>query len=148
MATNRKKNRVYWCLGICASAIAMLFALFYHGWNAHSRPSMIAGTWYLDDLRTDSVESFVIHFSSSGDFDDDPAFGQRWSYRNGKMYFRTWRLNDETKIARILSNTTLYSWFAKTDEFPLTAEFSEDGAVLTLTAEDTGPRCVLRRVKK
>ncbi len=88
---------------------------------------------------------FALNFFFFGD--GDAEFGNRWSYRDGKIFIRSWRLNDESTIARILTDTTFYSWFAETEEFPLIAELNSDGSVLTLIAEDTGPRCVLRRVK-
>jgi hypothetical protein len=109
---------------------------------------MIAGSWYLDDLRTETVESSLVTFSSLGKFDGDSEFGTRWTFRDGKIYFRSWRLNDRSSVARFVTDTTLYSWFTETNEFPLTAVLSEDGSVLTLTSEETGPRCELRRAKK
>lgn len=147
MNAQTKQNRLPWILGFCAITVAIMLVSIYCGWNARNRPPMIAGSWHLDDLRTDVVENSLVTFSSLGEFDGDSAFGSRWTYRDGKIFFRTWRLKDESSLARAVTNTTLYSWIAETDEFPLTADFNEDGSVLTLTAEDTGPRCVLRRVR-
>ncbi len=148
MIVPQKTKRVWWSLGLCAFTIVIMCVSFYRGWNTRNRPPIIAGSWYLDDLRTDKVENSLVTFSSLGQFDGDYAYGTRWSYRDGKVFFRTWRLNNDSSIARILTDTTLYSWFAETDELPLIAELNSDGSVLTLTAEDTGPRCVLRRGKQ
>ena len=104
---------------------------------------MIAGSWYLDDLRTDAVDNSLVTFSSLGDFErdrSDRSYGCRWSYRDGKIYFREWQLNEKSKLARFVTNTSLYSWIAETDEFPLIAELNSDESVMTLIAEDTGPR--------
>lgn len=145
MSVKQKRNLVWWILVLYAIAVVVMLIISYRGWNARNRPPMVAGSWYLDDLRTDEEENSLVTFSSSGEFDGDSTFGVRWSYRDGKIFFRTWRLEDESQFARVVTNTTLYSWIAETDEFPLTAEFSDDGSVLTLIAEDEGPRCRLRR---
>ena len=148
MFVPQKQNRVWLIPLVCALTSVIILVSFYRGWNTRHRPPMIAGSWYFDDLRTGKVENSIVTFSSLGEFDGDSAFGCRWSYRDGKIFFRTWRLNEESNIARTLTDTTLYSWFAETDEFPLIAEFNSDGSAMTLIAEDTGPRCMLRRVKQ
>lgn len=146
MSFKQRRNPVGWLVGLCAIAVAVMLIVSYRGWNARNRPSIIAGAWYLDDLRTDEDEKSLVTFYSSGEFDGDSTFGCRWRYRDGKVFFRTWQLSGESKLAKTVTNTTLYSWIAETDEFPLTAEFTEDGSVLTLISEDTGPRCRLRRL--
>ena len=145
MSIQQKRSRLWWFIVLSTTCVAVLLIVSYLGWNSRTRPPSISGVWYLDDLRTSEEESQLVTFSATGEYKGDTGFGTRWSYRDGKIYFRTWQLEDASPLNRMISNTTLYSWFAETDEFPLTAQFSEDGLVLTLIAEGEGPRCRLRR---
>lgn len=147
MRTKPKRSLILCIVGSCTVLVIVLLTIVYRGWNARNRPALVAGTWYLDDLRTDEDENSLVTFSPAGAFDGDDDFGSRWRYADGRIFFRTWQLNDESKLARQVTNTTLYSFFADTDEFSLRADFSEDGSIVTLVAEDSGPRCRLRRAK-
>jgi hypothetical protein len=128
-----------------ASVLALLGAGVYSTWNAHQRPSTISGVWLLDDLRTSGDDASVVVFSTSGVFVGDPKFGSRWRYQAGRLYFRTWKIDGHSPLMNAVQDTAIYSWFAEAQEFSLGVELSEDGTVMTLTADGEGPRCRLRR---
>ncbi len=146
MSLKRKQISIWRILALSAIPIVLMLILSYRGWNARNRPPAVAGSWYLDDLRTDEDESALVTFSPTGEYDGDATFGVRWRYRDGRVFFRTWQVDDDSQTSQMLTNTTLYSWIVGADEFSLKAEFGEDGSVLTLVSEDDGPRCRLRRV--
>ncbi len=125
--------------------LVVTYIVQQHHSMTQNQPAMIVGTWYFDDFKTEAVESSLVAFSSLGDFDGDAAFGCRWKYRDGKIYFRSWRLKNESRLSRFLSNSILYSWVAETEEYPLSVDFNDDQTIMTLTAEGEGPRGVLRR---
>lgn len=149
MSEKKARNPIWWILGFSGTAIMLLLASSYHGWNARNRPPLISGSWYMDELQTEEIEHIYVKFSQSGgfEFDGDTGYGMRWRFSNGKLFLRSWRLKSESELARRVTNTTLYSWFADADETKYTTEISEDGSVLTLIAEDHGPHLRFRRVK-
>lgn len=124
--------------------LLVLLGMSYRNWNARNRPPLITGNWYLDRLDTDEIENNFVTFSTTGEFIADENYGMRWQYRDGSLYFRSWRLNDESWLTQQLTNTAIYAYFIKADWHPLQAEFSEDDTVMTLIADDTDPRNRLR----
>jgi hypothetical protein len=147
MNEKRERNPIWWILGISVSAIVVLLAFSYSDWNSRNRPPLVSGRWYMDDLRTDEIEKRLVTFSPSGEFDGDTAYGMRWRLADNRLQLRSWRLNDESPLARELTDTTLYSWFADADEALFSAEFSEDGSVLTIALENSEIKHRLRREK-
>ena len=130
-----------------STAIIVLLAFSYRGWNARNRPTLVSGRGYMDDLRTEEIENRLVTLSPSGYFDGDTDYGIRWRFADNRLLLRSWRLNDESPLARQLTDTTLYSWFADADEPLFAAEFSEDGSVLTIALENSEIKHRLRREK-
>lgn len=128
-----------------ASVLALIGAGTYWAWDVRQRPSLISGVWLLDDLRTSGDDVSVVFFSPNGVLGGDPEFGSRWRYGDGRLYFRTWKVDRRSQLMSAMQDTAIYSWFADAQEFSLGVELSEDGKVMTLTAEGEGPRCRLRR---
>lgn len=131
-----------------ASVLALIGAGTYWSWNVRQRPSSISGVWLLDDLRTAGDDASLVTFSSNGAYDGDRQFAARWRYENGRLSFRTWRIDEPSTLLGAMQDTAVYSWFSDTQEFSLGVELSEDGKVMTLTADGEGPRCRLRRAER
>ncbi len=145
MIGRKRQKKYWWIVGIGLLALVVTYIVRQYQSMSQNQPAMIVGTWYFDDLRTEAVEGSLVTFSSFGDFDGDAAFGCRWKYRDGKIYFRNWRLKNDSRLSIFLTNSLLYSWVAETEEYPLSVDFNDDQTVMTLTAEGSGPRGVLRR---
>ncbi len=147
MTEKKARNSIWWILGLTGTAIIVFLAFSYQDWNARNRPEFISGRWYMDDLRTGEIENRLVTFSPSGEFDGDTEYGMRWRFTDNILLLRSWRLNDESQLARQLTDTTLYSWFADADEAPFAAEFSENGSVLTIALENSDIKHRLHREK-
>ena len=138
MTVKKARNPIWWIIAFSGAVVFVLHALSYRGWNSRNRPPLVSGSWYIDDLRTEEIENRLVTFASSGDFDGDPSYGMRWRYENNKLWLRAWRLNGESELTRQLTNTTIYSWYLDTNEFPFATKFSSDDSVLTLADPDNG----------
>jgi hypothetical protein len=146
MIAKRKRNRLWWFVGLSAIAISFMVTQLHRGWRPRKRPKLIVGSWYLDDMRTAKDENVLVSFHASGHSDLFPSVGSRWQYTDGRIDFRYWSLIGDSPVVRSVSNTSLYSWFVGTHESSFQAKFSDDGSVLTLISGESGPRCRLRRV--
>jgi hypothetical protein len=141
----RKRIRVTM---VIATVILLVLIGIGATWSSYvrQRPSLISGVWLMDDLRTEGDDASKVIFFPSGVYDDGVGeFAGRWRYNKGRMYLRTWKTDPNSKLARAIQDTTIYSWFIDTQEFSLGVELSEDCKTMTLTADGEGPRCRLRR---
>lgn len=143
--SNAVRNTRWIWISIFA-VILLLFASTVWVWNSRNHPPTIAGDWILDDLRTEGDDATRVRFSSNGLMENgDAEFALRWRLENATLVIQYWHTDQQSLLGRYLSDTRIYSWFARSDEFSLLVEFNSDQTEMTLTAPDEGPRLRLRR---
>jgi hypothetical protein len=145
MSAERKRDRIWWFLALFAIAISLVFLQLHRGGTSRNPSAIIVGSWYLDDLRTPEDENTFVSFHASGHSNLFPSVGSRWQYTDGNIVIQSWSLIGDSPVARSVSNTSVYSWFVGTHKSSFQAKLNDDGSVLTLISEESGPRCRLRR---